>query len=99
MSMGDGNTTLTGFKIHLIGPDAKDNAGEPILVLADRNAYAHMFMGYPLTDEVAKAAAHRKPQLAYELVASDDLVDFYRVCSILRLKNVEKDTPTFVFVD
>jgi hypothetical protein len=46
--------------------------------------------------------AQGKPQLAYELVASDESIDFYRIRSIRRLEDLEHNfhnKPVFVFVD
>jgi hypothetical protein len=89
----------------LIIPNAKSGAGEPIFVLVDGKDGAK----FPSAKEdpefsrrTAEAMAYGKLQLAYELVASDVSVDFYRVRSILRLEYLERDFrnhPVFVLVD
>jgi hypothetical protein len=94
-----GDHLLNGYRLRSIGRDAKDDAGEPILVLEDRHHKVNIRINESpeLSNKIAEAAARQKPQLAYELVTSDEFVGFYRVRSILRLQDYKKNT--FVFVD
>jgi hypothetical protein len=102
----DSNMNCSVYGARLIMPleDAEKRFGAPVFVFVDGTEKARL----PKTKNqdrfshvMAKKAAHRKTQLAYELVASDEIVDFYRVRSIMRLEEEDSEfrAPVFVFVD